>query len=354
MRIFYLYILFLCPFLLILPHHAHAIGETIACDDSTRGQMVGWFAPDGGDDCFSGGGQSFCTNYDEIADGAQFLCASAAVTNDDAPTVAWPAFDPPHQMLADMTEEDIEDFYQNTTRDNERGRAGLDNPLYMNQFGVCRMIDNTVGNSDSVFVGVRTPGEWATVHGTSSAAPNAGFGEFADNAALNVDMAVCCSPAIVTICGVENAIEYGPVGTVAMLAAGGGYAEVTCQSNNNWVVTMQDGICGGGPGGGGGANGGGTGYHNPATGGTISDLDAAMNGVPDGYSQVSRDVNTNAQGRADMEAAAAAAEQDVADAEAAAAAAEAAAEAERAAAEAEAQAAEDAANDDDDSNDPGV
>lgn len=320
---------------------------------SISGGSAGFTASSAG---FTGGGQTFPVSSHT------YECAGASISGGTDIDIEWPAFDiePDPEDSPEEQEEKRLEWYGLSTRDKVslggtgRGRSGKNSPLFMNEHGVCRKIDNTAGTLESLFVDVSSPETWRTVHGVAEGAdPNGGYSTFANRADLpSVNMTVCCSPVEVTICGNVIRTEYAQVGDVASLFGGsGGFATLRCASNNNWVLQNVHGVCGSGNDGGGNQSGG-SGYSNPNNGGSISegDWDSLSADVQDsltdsGYGP-SAEVSTDAVGNNDInqaqeqEAAEDAAEQAERDAIAAAEAA--------AAAQAAEDAAEDAADDDDD------
>lgn len=334
-----------------------SVGTTTTCasvrtvsgdGQSIGGGMAGFQASASG---FSGGGQTFpVSSY-------TYECAGAAITTDPTLDIEWPDFDITYDD--DDSEEEREqkrlEWYGLSTRDKVstggtgRGRAGKNNPLFMNEHGICRKINNTTGTLESLFMDVSTAETWRTVHGSPAGGdPNTGYANYANRYDLpGVSMTVCCSPVRVNICGNEIITEYAEVGdVVSLFGATGGFATLRCAANNTFVVEDAHGICGSGNAGGGNQSGG-SGYSNPNNGGSISQGDwdsmsaSAQDSLTDSGYGPTNEVSTDAVGANDManaeaEAdAAAAAEQAEADAIAAAEAA------------AAAQAAEDAADDDD-------
>lgn len=335
-----------------------SVGTTTSCSSvrsaspdgrSISGGSAGFTASASG---FTGGGQTFPVSS------FNYECAGASISGATDIDIEWPAFDiePDPEDSQEEQEQKRLEWYGLSTRDKVslggtgRGRSGKNNPLFMNEHGVCRKIDNTAGTLESLFVDVSSPETWRTVHGVPAGGdPNGGYTRFANRADLpSVNMTVCCSPVEVTICGNVIRTEYAEVGdVVSLFGATGGFATLRCASNNNWVLVDVHGVCGSGNAGGGNQSGG-SGYSNPNNGGSISagDWDSLSPDVQDsltdsGYGPTA-EVSTDAVGTNDINQA-----EEQAAAEAAAEAARLAAE--QAAAEAAAaQAAEDAEEDDDD------
>lgn len=315
-------------------------GTLSTCDPNrTDGGTAGYESS--GETCFSGGGQSFC------AGGAAFNytyeCAGATFSANDAET-DWLAFDPP----ASLNEDQQYNYLKATTRDANRGRAGKDLPLFINQFGICRAIDNSSATTSlpSMFLPLKSEEEWRNTHGVGPGDdPTSGGYSHVSNKPNLPPIFTCCAPQLIEICGAYATTGYARLGDTVQMAVNGGYAEAKCVGNNQFNIMTTTGICGGFDGSGSSSDP--VGYHNPSTGGHISASDYPAGGVP-GYSEVGQNVSTDKQGKADLDAAQAQAEQDVADAEAAAEAAKAAEEAAKAAAEAAAAEAEAEANDNDD------
>lgn len=335
-----------------------SVGTTTSCASvrsvspdgrSITGGVAGFFANGTG---FSGGGQTFPISSHT------FECAGATITTGPDIDIVWPEFDiePDPEDTPELQTEKRLEWYGLSTRDKistggtGRGRAGKNTPLFMNDHGICRKIDNTTGSLEGLFMDVSTPEAWRSVHGVPAGGDaNGGYTRYADRTDLpTVSMTVCCSPVVVNICGNTIQTEYAQVGDVVSLFGGtGGFATLRCASNNNFVLQDVHGICGSGNSGGGNQSGG-SGYSNPNNGGSISQGDwdsmssTAQESLSDsGYGPTS-EVSTDAVGAAD-----AAQAQATADAEAAAAQAEADAIA-AAEAAAAAQAEADAAEDDDD------
>lgn len=333
-------------FVAVIPQTSSAdyFASPTTCADVRAGGFTGGQAGfiAGEAPCFySGGGVEFCAQAQDYT----FECAGISIS-DAEPTLKWPAFDAPE----DAQEEDIIAYNTLTTRDATRGRAGHTHALFMDQFGVCRTIDNTAQNAGPVYVPVRTEEEWRAIHGVPAGGdPNGGFTHFANNPNFPATMDVCCRPHAVSICGSTLSSGYLRVGETASLWAGGGFGTVTCTGNNSMSATSVVGICGGGgssssgssssgggEGGGGGAappsGGSAGGYYNPSNGGAISqnDWNSMSSAAQDiassqgyGPSEVS---STNSQGAQDSAAAEAQAEEEQATEEATAEAEEAAAE----------------------------
>ena len=302
--------------------------------------------------CFSGGGKKFCANANDSRFSNEFECAGAEITGQQAGE-SWAAFDypgdqppiptrgmPTDKVLVDMELKDIrayaekafpppkptdemtadelaqykKDFAeyeqqlvklseylkkqaayhdQTTTRDETRGRAAKNESLYLNQFDICRVIHNNSRDERSLpplFIGVKTPEEWKSVHGSTSG--NNGYNYVANNSELP-RIEVCCKPQMVRICGESVNTNYITKGETVQISSGDGYAEVTCVSNNKMRVSTVNGTCGK-------SNGGGNdrGYSD-GKGGHISENDARSKGVPPGYKRGGPNV-TNAKGRTDL------------------------------------------------------
>lgn len=329
-------------------------------DTSISGGRAGLSAP--GNACFSGGGQSFCATMSSY----NYTCTDLGVTQSTPPVdVLWVPFDVAEGEL-DRARED--EFYTGTTRDDNRGRAGYNSPLFMNKFGVCRSVDNSARSINPVFMGVSTEAEWRTVHGVPAGGnPNrqteggSGYNAYTNDASIPVGFQTCCSPVLVTICGQQIPTGYANVGDTASITAAQGFAQIQCVANNTWRALNVEGICDGGGGGGGGSENG-RGFSNPRSPGGIGEISAERwDSLPSstqnqlraqGYGEVSRTTPTNQRGIADISSAraAAAAARTAAEAEAARIKAEnerLLEEARRAAEEAERRAQEEAANDDD-------
>lgn len=307
--------------------------RTMDDDGNFVGGTAGFTANSEGG-CHSGGGETFCAEYSSF----EYECAGASLfnTEDGAYDLEWAAFDPPEG-------EDASEYAFTTTRNENRGRAGNDMPLFMNEHGVCRMIDKTETGggaalaTDPIFIGVATEAEWRSFHREEAGAPPASQ----PNTAPNLDqvpMEVCCAPAIITICGAALGTGYAPEGVQVVLYNGFASARATCVDNNEWRIDSVEGVCGwegrgdtGGGGVGGQSDGGPMGgVSNPDTGGQISADDfsgmsaEAQAGLSDaGYSNDPSVDSTNAEGQAAAEAAEAEAEAQAAEAAAAEAAAEA-------------------------------
>lgn len=352
------------------------VGTVTSCSDvvvpSGNGFSGGAAGFEGaGNACASGGGQTFCA--DTSAFNFSYECAGAVIPASGAGyEIAWPSFDMDAETMqaikVDLESNDpavvqaakdaLEIFYSSTTRDITRGRAGDNSPLFVNEHGICRMIDKTstssggaaAANLNPLFMGFSTAEEWRTVHGVPGGGnPNGGNTSFPNQP--DVDLEVCCSPQFVSICGQQVGTGYAPVGVSVYVFARSGAAKVDCVGNNTWNVSRVSGICNGGGGGDSFSSSGGGGYSNPGTGGQISSSDwggmsaeAQSSLSEDGYGPDSSANETNSVGEAAMDAAEAAADAAEAEAQAEADAAQAAAEA----AEAAAEAAEEAAQDDDD------
>lgn len=219
----------------------------------------------GGNVCFSGGDQSFCSAMES----STYQCASLNIIEGAGVDIAWRDFDISEEEKKDVQES----YYQLSTRDATRGRSGYDMPLFMNAHGVCRKIDNKEKKELPLFMGVSTPEEWRTVHGVPAGGdPNGGYTVYANEKSplIGAKMNVCCAPVILNICGSPVQIDYAQVGDiVSVWGASGGHASVECFANNDWRVHNLDGICGGGGEGGGGSESG-SGMYNPNSGGEMS------------------------------------------------------------------------------------
>ena len=213
----------------------------------------------------------------------------------------------------------------------ERGRAGDDAPLFMNAHGVCRMINktDTVNPAalavDPIYVGTATEDEWRSVHGAPSGNPNGGHTSVPGSP--SVEMAACCAPRLIEICGQQIGTGFIPTATAAapnrnrvQVYSDFGVAEVECTANNTLQIVDVIGVCNGSgvpSGGGGGFGGGGSigGYSNPATGAEISrdtwgglSTDAQADLSSQGFSADPSVDATNAEGQEAADAAQAAAD----------------------------------------------
>lgn len=245
------------------------VWKTAAGGKSIGGGRAGLDA--GGSVCFGGGGKSFCADMQS----SFYQCAGVDIIEGDGVDIEWRAFD----AAEDIEEEEQNKYYQLTTRDPGRGRAGHDMPLFMNAHGICRKIDNTEKKELPLFMGVLGEDEWRTVHGVPAGSdPNGGYTVYANEKGelgeIQAKMTVCCSPVVLNICGSPVQTTYAQVGdTISVWGANGGHASVTCFANNDWRVAGIAGICGEGGGGGGGDPGedpGGTGMYNPNSGGVMT------------------------------------------------------------------------------------
>ena len=319
--------------------------------DSIMGGMAGHKSTK---ECFSGGGKKFCAGGPGSEFDHQFECAGAEITGDQAGEL-WAAFDypgdqppiptkgmptdkvlvdmelkdirayaekefPPPKPIDEMTADELKQYKEElaeyeqrlitlssylkkqaeyhdktTTRDETRGRAAKNESLYLNQFDICRVIHNSSRDERSLpplFIGVKTPEEWKSVHGSTSG--NNGYNYVANNSELP-RIEVCCKPQMVRICGESVNTNYITKGETVQISSGEGYAEVTCVSNNRMRVSHVNGTCGK-------SNGGGNdrGYSD-GKGGHISENDARSKGVPPGYKRGGPNV-TNAKGKADLAA----------------------------------------------------
>lgn len=330
-------------------NYGNPAGTLTTCDDvrqsdgkNISGGTAGLDA--GGSVCFSGYSQQHCASLNSHT----YMCAGVSLVPQDGVDTEWIAFD----IDEDEDQEIQREYYTFTTRDEERGRAGHTAPLFMNAHGICRKIDNTAGDINPLFMGVKFEDEWRGVHGVPPGGdPNGGYTHYANVPEISATMSVCCSPILVEICGEMIQTGYAEVGEVASAwGQTGGYAELHCAGNNDWRALNVIGVChgGGGEGGGMGEEDRGRGYHGPE-GGTISAGEwdslstSTQNNLKDmGYTDVGQNVNTNPQGA--QHAAQAAEDDQQADAE----------QAEKTLEDNEdaiLQAEEDAANDTDDSDD---
>lgn len=312
----------------------YAYGEYSTCaqvrtsdgEGGISGGTAGFQAYDG-EFCASGGGQSFCG----ATVSHTYECAGAALGGVLGPShlaTEWPAFEPDPEEAAEWTQEDWAAFNSSTSRDEFRGRAGDDQALWMDAYGICRWIDKTdavsaaVGNLDPIFVPAGSEAEYRTFHGAPASDPSGGF-DFVPGIPEQVPMEPCCRPITVTVCGVPLNTGYQVMGEQVQVFTGWGAATLTCQGNNDWRLDGVSGICGldsngdSGPDSGGGGVGGESngGYSNPDTGGQISqdtwdglDSDVQSELSDAGYGSDPSVNGDDAQGREDIEAAEAAVE----------------------------------------------
>lgn len=271
------------------PDKTQPVGTLVSCDDirvndgkQIKGGTGGLQA--GGKGCYTGGGKSFCADMTSYT----YECAGLNIIS--ATDVQWRDFD-----ADEDEEEEVQNlYYQITTRDEHRGRAGYDIPLFMNAFGICRKIDNTNAEINALFMGAKYEDEWRTVHGVPAGGNvNGGYTHYSNDSEIPVPMSICCAPVILEICGNRVKTGYAQMGEQATIWGSNGHGVVECVGNNNWQTISVSGICGGGgespqpdntPSGG---------FYNPNNGGEISpdtwqNLDRSVKDVlkSQGYEEV--------------------------------------------------------------------